>query len=125
VNLGEDEQRLITDSVISENLSVQDIRAITKRSRNRSEEIIEPNSYGFLNDNRANTIIPQIRLLKKTQLYLKISLARLDHLIHEANEKLNIDERASIVELLMQFRLEIHSMIGKNMGVIAELNKKI
>ncbi len=127
VNLNEDEQRLITDSVISDNLSVQDIREITKHSRKQSEEIKEPDGYAFLDDNnnRVNTTIRQIRLLKKMQLYLKILLARLDHLIHEANEKLNIDEDTYIVEVLMQFRLQIHSLVGKNMGIIAELNKRI
>lgn len=129
VNLNEDEQRLITDSVISENLSVQEIRDITRHSRKRSEEIKEPPSYSLLDNNKADathvSIMGQIRLLKKTQLYLKISLARLDHLIHEANEKLDFEDRNGIVEVLMQFRLKIHSMIGKNMEIIAKLNKKI
>jgi hypothetical protein len=59
--------------------------------------------------------------LKKTLLSLRISLSRIDSLIEEANEKLYEDERVKITNILMEFRIDIHSMIDKNLRIISEL----
>jgi hypothetical protein len=63
--------------------------------------------------------------LKKTLLSLRISLSRIDSLIEEANEKLYEDERVKITNILMEFRLEIHSMIDRNLRITSELRTNL
>jgi ParB family chromosome partitioning protein len=130
VNLNEHDQKIITTAVINKNLSVQGIREIIRCAKQgeQLEEIINHNIVDNYNENANNynnskSNINQIRLLKKTLLSLRISLARLDSLIDEANEKLHADERIEIISRLMQFRLKIHSMIDENLKAIAELSK--
>jgi ParB family chromosome partitioning protein len=130
VNLNEHDQKIITTAVINKNLSVQGIREIIRCAKQgeQLEEIINHNIVDNYNENANNynnskSNINQIRLLKKTLLSLRISLARLDSLIDEANEKLHADERIEIISILMQFRLKIHSMIDENLKAIAELSK--
>ena len=80
--------------------------------------------------------------LKKIQLFMKISLSRMDSLIHEYEDllKLNEEEREKdyhdnsltiteiqntdpIAKLLMQFRIHIHSMLDEEIGLNAKLSK--
>lgn len=130
VNLNEHDQKIITTATINKNLSVQGIRGIVKYAKQGKEleEIISHNIVDNYNENvdnyhSAKSNINQIRLLKKTLLYLRISLARLDSLIEEANGKLYAEERTEFISRLMQFRLKTHSMIDENIKAIAKLSK--
>jgi ParB family transcriptional regulator, chromosome partitioning protein len=76
-------------------------------------------------DEKYCQIYKQIKLLKKTLLSLRILLSRVDSLIEEANEKLYEDKRVMITSILMEFRLEIHSMIDKNLKIISELRTSL
>ncbi|MGI0042182.1 MAG: ParB/RepB/Spo0J family partition protein, partial [Nitrososphaeraceae archaeon] len=67
----------------------------------------------------------QVKILKRSLLSLRISLSRVDSLIEEANEKLYEDKRVKITSILMGFRLEIHSMIDKNLRIISELRTDV
>jgi hypothetical protein len=85
----------------------------------------EYDSYHTKISKKDNSIRHQIRVLKKALLCLKVSLYRLDSLIHETNEKLSQYEHPEIDDILMQFRLEIHSMMDSSIKAIAKLNKKL
>jgi ParB family chromosome partitioning protein len=131
VNLNERDQKIVTTAIINEKLSVQGIRGLVKNAK-QGEELEEMVNHAVLDnyDENTNTYnsnnksnVNQIRLLKKTLLSLRISLARLDSLIEEANGKLYAEERTEFISRLMQFRLKIHSMIDENIKAIANLNK--
>jgi ParB family chromosome partitioning protein len=125
--LSEHQQRMVARDIISKNLSLRQVREIARHEKQEYEcdqEINgeEPNydSTSDITDYHRH-IHKQIKLLKKTLLSLRISLSRIDSLIEEANEKLYEDERVKITNILMEFRLEIHSMIDKNLRIISEL----
>lgn len=125
--LSEDQQRMIARDIISKNLSLRQVREIARHEKREYECEQEINgedpsydSTSDINDDH-RPIHKQIKLLKKTLLSLRISLSRIDSLIEEANEKLYEDKRVKITSILMEFRLEIHSMIDKNLRIISEL----
>jgi len=132
INLEENEQKIINDAIISENLTVRDIRDITKNSKLNKKKKMETEAmeqdYDYINSKMSepnDSIRQQTRVLKKAMLCLRVSLYRLDSLIHETNEKLSRYEHPEIDDILMQFRLEIHSMMDKSIRAIAILNKKV
>jgi len=134
INLEESEQKIINDAILSENLTVQEIRKITRNSKpNRREKGKElANAQGCQDwyresnvqaKSKTRSVIQQIKLLQKTQMCLRITLYRLDSLIHESTQKLNPTDHSNVNAILMQFRLRVHSMIDDNIRSIAELNK--
>jgi len=132
INLDENEQKIINDAIISENLTVQDIRDITKHSKLNKRKKVEGESLQEelqisenIRDVRNDSIRQQAKVIQKAQLCLRVSLYRLDNLIHESNEKLNGSEHSEVNQLLMQFRLEIHSMMDESIRAITKLSKKI
>lgn len=133
LNLCESEQKIINDAIISENLTVQEIREIRRRSKvikrtERSDGEVQDHysrSFGSADIGSNNhSMKKQTKLLEKTQICLKIMLYRLDSLIHESNEKLDPYDHSKINTILMQFRLRVHSMMDENIRAIAELNKR-
>lgn len=125
--LSEHQQRMVARDIVSNNLSLRQVREIARHEKQEYEcdqEINgeEPN-YDSTSDitDYHRSIHKQIKLLKKTLLSLRISLSRIDSLIEEANEKLYEDKRVKITNILMEFRLEIHSMIDKNLRILSEL----
>jgi ParB family transcriptional regulator, chromosome partitioning protein len=125
--LSEHQQRMVAKDIISRNLSLRQVREIARHEKREYEcdqefNDEDPNydSTSDINDDRRH-IHKQIKLLKKTLLSLRISLSRIDSLIEEANEKLYEDKRVKITSILMEFRLEIHSMIDKNLRIVSEL----
>jgi len=137
VNLDEKEQKIINDAIIGENLTVQDIREITKHSklsktkRVRDKGIGQEDVSGYYThpfdnitlDRHNDSIMQQTRLLQKAQLCLRISLYRLDTLIHECKDKLNANDHSEVSDILMQYRLRIHSMMDDNIRAIAKLKR--
>jgi ParB family transcriptional regulator, chromosome partitioning protein len=128
--LSENRQKVIAQEIVSKNLSLRQVREITRQERmeydynsqiSENEDSYELTSYL---DSEYHTH-KQIKLLKKTLLSLRISLSRIDGLIEETNEQLHEDQRANITCLLMEFRLAIHSMIDKNLKQISELRSTI
>jgi ParB family transcriptional regulator, chromosome partitioning protein len=128
--LNEDRQKVIAEEIVSKNLSLRQVREITKQERIEYEfdrEISKnKDSYELTSclDNEYHTL-KQIKLLKKTLLSLRISLSRIDGLIEETNEHLQEDQRANIICVLMEFRLAIHSMIDKNLNLISQLRSNM
>ena len=136
INLDENEQKIINDAIISESLTVRDIRDVTKNSKlNKRKKVdnqamqLQCDDYtqisGNIIDANNDSIRQQTRVIQKAQLCLRVSLYRLDNLIHESNEKLNGSEHSEVNQLLMQFRLEIHSMMDESIRAITKLSKKI
>ena len=134
INLDENEQKIINDAIISESLTVRDIRNITKNSKLNKKKKVESESEAMLQaydsyytkiSEKNDSIGQQIRLLKKALLCLRVSLYRLDSLIHESDEKLGKYENLEVDDILMQFRLDIHSMVDKSIRAIAKSNKKL
>ena len=121
-------------------MTVQEIRKITKHSKSnkrqkgsegKKEEVkgqecedYYPGSNVKIDSNN-RSVTQQTKLLQKTQMCLRIMLYRLDSLIHESNEKLNAYDHSKVNDILMQFRLKIHSMIDEDIRAIADLNKEI
>jgi ParB family transcriptional regulator, chromosome partitioning protein len=129
--LSEHQQRMVARDIVSNNLSLRQVREIARHEKQGYEcdqEINgeEPN-YDSTSDitDYHRSIHKQIKLLKKTLLSLRISLSRIDSLIEEANEKLYEDERVKITNILMEFRLEIHSMIDRNLRITSELRTNL
>ncbi len=136
INLDENEQQIINDAIIGESLTVRDIRDITKHSKLNNRKKVgnqamqqECDDYngisGNIRDTNNDSIRRQTKVVQKAQLCLRVSLYRLDNLIHESGEKLNGFEHSEVNELLMQFRLEIHSMLDESIRAVTKLSKKL
>lgn len=125
--LNEDKQRMVAREIISKRLSLRQVREIARHEKREYEYDGEDTKYDSTSDiNDDHTHIhKQVKILKRTLLSLRISLSRLDSLIEEANEKLYEDKRVKITSILMGFRLEIHSMIDKNLRIISELRTDV
>jgi ParB family transcriptional regulator, chromosome partitioning protein len=54
-----------------------------------------------------------LKTTKKTSLTLKLTLARIDHLIEEIHKTVEAEQRAEILNFLMGLRLRIHNMIDE------------
>ena len=128
--LSEDRQKAIAEEIVSKNLSLRQVREITKHEKldyGYEREIAKDEDNCNLMpclDYKYSTL-KQVKLLKKTLLSLRISLSRIDGLIEDTNEQLREDQRANIICVLMEFRLAIHSMIDKNLRLISELRSSI
>ena len=135
VNIEQDKQKLIAEEIMNGDLSVHNLREIRRKMKNgaKIEQI-----FGFdgmldgdiigqetrYSISTAYSFKPEkIKLLRKVLLVLRISLARLDGIIEEANSKLRSEERTEVVGELMQFRLKLHSMIDDDLKKIAMLKK--
>jgi ParB family chromosome partitioning protein len=125
--LNEDKQRTVANEIIRKNLSLRQVREIARHEKLEYEYDGEDTTYDStsdINDDHTN-IHKQVKILKRSLLSLRISLSRVDSLIEEANEKLYEDKRVKITSVLMGFRLEIHSMIDKNLRIISELRTDV
>ena len=125
VNLDNGHQKALADAIVKNNLSVQNVREIVKQVK-QGKEVEEVIGFsGIADDTRMpdNSRVVEIKLLKKTLLVLRMSLARLDSLINEANGKLDAEQRAKVVGMLMQYRLKLHALIDENIKSISSLNK--
>ena len=125
--LNEDKQRTVAKEIIRKNLSLRQVREIARHEKLEYEYDGEDTKYDSTSDiNDDHTHIhKQVKILKRSLLSLRISLSRVDSLIEEANEKLYEDKRVKITSILMGFRLEIHSMIDKNLKIISELRTDV
>jgi len=85
INLDENEQKIINDAIISENLTVRDIRDITKNSKlnktkkGKSEAMGQEYDYGYYTkisgniiDANNDSIRQQTKVLKKALLCLSL-----------------------------------------------------
>lgn len=136
VNLNEEEQKIVNNSIIGENLTVRDIREIKRHANsNKMKEAIDQGMLvgeNYSTQSSSNNEIElttrslrqQKSLLEKAHMCLRISLFRLDSLVHESDKKLDGHYRSEVHGILMDYRLKIHSMIDDNIKAISEVEKK-
>lgn len=96
----------LTDHIIEHELTVRQIREVKEIF---SKELEKANSEDGDNINLKYT--KTLKITKKTSLALKITLARLDHIIEEVQITLEPEQSSDIISFLMDLRLKIHSMI--------------
>src|SRR5918992_758619 len=101
-----DKQQKIASEVISNNLTVRQIREL--KMALKEEETFNKIIVSTKDESRSSAIA------KKASLTLKITLARLDNLINEVHTTIEPEQRAEIINLLMGIRLGIHSLIDES-----------
>ena len=101
-----DKQQKIATEIINNNLTVRQIRELkmTLKEEERFNKII----ISTKDESRSSSIA------KKASLTLKITLARLDNLINEVHTTIEPEQRAEIINLLMELRLGVHSLIDES-----------
>jgi ParB family chromosome partitioning protein len=109
-------QSKIASAVISNNLTVRQIRELKMTLRNEEgfndnnndDEIADGSIASHSRHSRAVVVV------RKASLTLKIALNRTDDLINEVHTTIEPDKRGEIINYLMNMRLQIHSLIDEN-----------
>jgi ParB family transcriptional regulator, chromosome partitioning protein len=146
---------IVADSIVEENMSIKEIRRLKQKfffakqalDEETSRTDLDNSSTEFLfpvnenNDQSSGLLHCKLNHLRKVQLFLRISLSRMDSLIHEYEHLLGFNEEKEtnynnigltitemqntdpIAKLLMQFRIHIHSMLDEEIGLNAKLSK--
>jgi ParB family chromosome partitioning protein len=144
----------MVENIISKNISIKEVRRYKHQlSLPKTKETAEQyhnaeaehtvydkdySNYGIPSPkNNSNHYydtlkLPQhkIAFLKKVQLSLKASLSRADSLIHEYEKLLPLETENNggydhkIPEMLMRFRLGIHSMLDETIRLSSQLDKE-
>ncbi len=98
----------IVEEIIRDKISVRNIREIKRvMKENLHEDIINI-------QNQNNTYISKsLKITKKASLSLKVSLARIDNLIEEAEISIEPEQRTELINFLMEIRLKIHGLIDE------------
>jgi ParB family chromosome partitioning protein len=101
-----EKQQKIATEIINNNLTVRQIREL--KMALKEEERFNKIIISTKDESRSSAIA------KKASLTLKITLARLDNLINEVHTTIEPEQRAEIINLLMELRLGIHSLIDES-----------
>jgi ParB family transcriptional regulator, chromosome partitioning protein len=146
---------IVADSIVEENMSIKEIRRLKQKFFFAKQALDEETSRTDLDNSSTEFLFPvnenneqssgllhcKLNHLRKVQLFLRISLSRMDSLIHEYEHLLGFNEEKEtnynnigltitemqntdpIAKLLMQFRIHIHSMLDEEIGLNAKLSK--
>ncbi len=96
-----------SNHIIENELTIRQIREV-KTVVSKGKTIQNVNTiYDVINSKNAKTI----KITKKTSLALKITLARLDIIIEEAQSTFGPEQGSDVISFLMDLRLKIHSLI--------------
>jgi ParB family transcriptional regulator, chromosome partitioning protein len=107
-NLDSTKQSEILDRIISEGLTVREIREL------KSITTMKPDNWSTEGNYRsAENMTKSVKVAKKASLTLRITLMRLDNLIEEVHSTIHPEYRADLINLLMALRLQVHSMIDE------------
>jgi ParB family chromosome partitioning protein len=107
-NLDPTKQSEILDRIISEGLTVREIREM------KSLTTLKPGDWSTAGNYRSGeNITKSVKVAKKASLTLRITLMRLDNLIEEVHSTIHPEYRADLINLLMALRLQVHSMIDE------------
>ena len=115
IHIDDAEKNILTDQIIENKLTVKQIRELKKTMKSESEMII----------NKDNSVSKSLHLVKKSNLSLKITLSRIDDLIHDAEKIKNRKQRLESTEFLMNLRLKIHSLIDETIHFKKINSKKL
>jgi ParB family chromosome partitioning protein len=102
-----EKQSQIVGEIIENNLSVKRIRELKMILRDNATE--DCTNKEFVNTK--NHISKSLKITKKASLSLKVSLARIDNLIEEAQISIEPENRTEITNFLMELRIRIHELI--------------
>lgn len=105
-NLDSLNQSEILDRILSEGLTVREIREMKTLMVSKSNDDSMTGNY-----NSSGNMSRSVKVAKKASLTLRITLMRLDNIIEEAQTTIHPENRAELVKLLMSMRLQVHSMI--------------
>ena len=103
IHVDDSEKNILTDQIIENKLTVKQIREIKKTMKSETNTILK----------KDNSTSKSLNLVKKSSLTLKITLSRIDDLVHDAHKIKNRKQRLESIEFLMNLRLNIHSLIDE------------
>lgn len=107
-NLDSLKQSEILDRILSEGLTVREIREMKTLMVSKHDDDSTLGNY-----NSAGSMSRSVKVAKKASLTLRITLMRLDNIIEEAQTTIHPEYRVELVKLLMSMRLQVHSMIDE------------
>ena len=100
------------NQIMENELTVRKIREIKQIMKN--EELLSNDESFNYNTNKTSEPIKISHISKKTDLALKIVLARIDNLINEVQTTIPPNNRGDVVQFLMNIRLKIHGLIDES-----------
>ena len=158
VTMERDSKETAAHSIVEENMSIREIRKLKQEFFIAKHELDEEKARIDHDNNSSSEFLFPVKengeessgllhckliRLRKVQLFLKISLSRMDGLIHEYEDLLRLNEEEEtdshnigtiiteiqntdpIAKLLMQFRIQIHSMLDEEIGLNAKLSSTL
>ena len=114
-HVDDSEKNILTDQIIENKLTVKQIREIKKTMKSQTNTILK----------KDNSASKSLNLVKKSNLTLKITLSRIDDLVHDAHKIKNRKQRLESIEFLMNLRLRIHSLIDETIHFKKINSKKL
>ena len=115
IHVDDSEKNILTDQIIENKLTVKQIREIKKTMKSETNTILK----------KDNSTSKSLNLVKKSSLTLKITLSRIDDLVHDAHKIKNRKQRLESIEFLMNLRLNIHSLIDETIHFKKINSKKL
>ena len=115
IHVDDSEKNILTDQIIENKLTVKQIREIKKTMKSQTNTILK----------KDNSASKSLNLVKKSNLTLKITLSRIDDLVHDAHKIKNRKQRLESIEFLMNLRLRIHSLIDETIHFKKINSKKL
>lgn len=115
IHVDDSEKNILTDQIIENKLTVKQIREIKKTMKSETNTILK----------KDNSTSKSLNLVKKSNLTLKITLSRIDDLVHDAHKIKNRKQRLESIEFLMNLRLNIHSLIDETIHFKKINSKKL
>ena len=115
IHIDSSDKNVLAEHIIENKLTVKQIRELKKTMKSDSEIIMK----------KDNSISKSLHLIKKSNLSLKITLSRIDDLIHDAQKIKSSKQRLESVEFLMNVRLKIHSLIDETIHFKKINSKKL
>lgn len=98
-----EQQSTLVSNILTNDLTVRELRNLKKA-------LNEDHDYDEIKAGRNKSPV----IAKKAYLTFKITLNRLDNLINEVHTTVEADQRAEIINFLMNMRMKIHSMIDES-----------
>jgi len=103
VHVDDSKKDTLANEIIENKLTVKQIRELKKTMNSETDVIVK----------KDDSTSKSLHLVKKSNLTLKITLSRIDELVHEAHKIKNRKQRLESIEFLMSLRLKVHSLIDE------------
>jgi ParB family chromosome partitioning protein len=101
-----------TNKIMEKNLTIKQIREVKAAIK---EETLYGSglSISHCENSSLVPVVRKVKFVKKTSLALRITLARLDNIIDEVEMTIEPEQRAELINFVMNIRLRVHSMIDE------------